>query len=346
MLETIVQQPEVQNMLPPWGFLRSLAFGSTTVSEEDKLEIHITDEGNGIAPVDAKTSEGTSVEVAGYRSIIVNPPQINMNSTIRPVKTMEAPAGTNPYAAGNKLNRLEMALARQMARLNTKIAGRIEVQAASLLLNGTLTLRGKGVNYTDDYGRHASHTVTNGAGDGWNETTGDPLLDLEVMQDAIQAKTGLLADFVLMESQAFGFFCNHESVKKVWDFRKVDLGNIQDRRLLNMARYRGEILGMSIWTYNRAFTDPFDNSTQTMFDAGRVIVGCSSQTGARNVTNFLGIHDVRATNSQENAGDMPVAVYKTTEYQKNVGAEVLYMKSRPILSLGQPNSTFSRQVIA
>jgi hypothetical protein len=104
--------------------------------------------------------------------------------------------------------RIDRALAQQLALHENMLDNRLEWMGASALVNGNITIAGDDYpSVVVDFGHHADLTVSVADPNQWDDATGAPLDDIEAHAMVVRDKSyGSVVDELVMDGKAWGFF--------------------------------------------------------------------------------------------------------------------------------------------
>jgi hypothetical protein len=193
--------------------------------------------------------------------------------------------GMTPFENPDFMGRAQRTLRSGVAKMTAKIRRTLELQAWQIFKNGTVTLLdadGTTV-YTIDFGMKSAHKTA--ATVDWDETSGvDILADLERMDDLarVNGKKGL--DVFVFGDSAWGQFRKDETILKLLDNRRLELGGIAPKRLSEDQIFQGYLTlnGMraELYTYKGSYDHP-QTGADTRYVSAWDVIGIASNAPRR-----------------------------------------------------------------
>lgn len=274
-------------------------------SEEVEFDVLRSDEEVAIVITDLSSGYRINSEDM-YTNKKFKPPVLKEAVPINAYDMLTKEPGDNPFEDRAFRAKLISRVMRSMTTVEMKIRRTMELQASQALQTGKITLTDpdSNVKYEIDFKPKASHFPT--AGVSWATATGEQkLADLESMAE-VNRNDGLSdSDEIVMGVDTFTNFIQDDAVQKVYDNRRIDLGNIGPmQRRPNGGNFRGRIeIGnymFNIWTYGGRYIDPVTRVKTQYMAKNKVIMRDSM---ARMDAVFGAIPNF---NSMLNAGRNPI----------------------------------------
>jgi len=231
------------------------------------------------------------------------------------------------FSTKTPLKKASDMLAQDMLELASLLTLVKELQAKALLGNGSMTLTGKKVNITIDYGMPAANKITLTGADRWSESTSKPLEDLRNVRKIISRASGLNPSIAIFGSSAWDNFSGHADIKERLKIIQTTAKPIKFDHVImpDGAIYQGYVEGYHCFTYYDKYVDEA-GSDQDLMDEHDVFFG---STKAETKTYYGCIQDKKALT--------PMDVFFKTWEIEDPSADVLLMQSAPLLGMTQAN---------
>ncbi|MEZ6854204.1 major capsid protein [Halodesulfovibrio aestuarii] len=165
---------------------------------------------------------------------------------------------------GNMLQRVNDAVALDIAVLDDSIEASIELMCSDLLRTGIVTAHADdGISYKVDYQMPTDHVIVLSGTDLWTDPASDPEGLYEDVAQIIQDKTGMRPDTVVQGNNAWRAFRNNAKVKEELNNRGVQSGN----RIINIGNtYKGDPYNMAHYVYGGSLPDVHGNTRPLWLD--------------------------------------------------------------------------------
>lgn len=330
----------LEQMHPANTFLRNTFFGAERVFEADAVDIDLVKGKRRMAPFVAPNLPGVVVARDGYTTKSYKPPKINPKRVTTAEHAMKRLPGEVLYGSGvSPEDRAKAILAGDLVELDDMISRREEWMAAQALFTGQINVVGEGVNELVDFGHTLKETLSSGVK--WNESGGDILGDLAGWRTQCIQKSGIAPDTCVMSSEVADVLMKNETLLKLLDNRRVELGQINTQQLPGGVTYIGYLGGrvsMDLYTYDEWYIDDAGNE-QPMVPTGKVLV---ASPRARFERLYAVVDDVADDGTMLFSA---VPRYPRTFVEKDPPKRFVQVVSRPLLVPVQVDSYFVGTVL-
>jgi hypothetical protein len=168
------------------------------------------------------------------------------------------------------------------ALMDDKIKRSVELQAAQILQTGKLNLTDDVGNilYTLDFSPKASHFpqcgVTAGYGPVWSNAGATNITDLQLLANDIRANGKLTPNKLIMGQGALRNFLDNDAVQKIFDNRRIDIGDVDPMLADAGATFQGVVwvgnYPFQLWGYPETYTDPVTQNATKFVEDDKVIM--------------------------------------------------------------------------
>lgn len=229
-------------------------------SEEVEIDILRNDEDVSIVVQDMSAGYRMN-EANEYTNKSFKPPvhkeAINLNAH----ELVKRTPGQNPFEDPSFQGNLIQRVFNKMNLAEMKIRRAVELQAAQILQNGTVSLTDEtgAVLYTIDYKPKPAHFPT--AGTAWTAGGATPIADLESLCETIRNNGQGDVDELHFGADAWRAALNNDAFKAAFESRRINLGTISPMTKNGQGgSYRGTLdIGnyqVDIWTYGGRYKNP------------------------------------------------------------------------------------------
>lgn len=328
-------------MPPARAFLRRLFFTSPPQSHAtETFDVDIQVEGRRAAEFVNPKGPGKSVERTGFTTYTFRPPMVapKMPITVEDLQTRLP--GENVYSGLDPDSRAVELLGNDLKVIESLIVRREELMVRDALVNGSIVCLGDDVNQTITFPtRDASLTIgTLAAAKRWDAGTSNPIRDIRDWRRAINAKTGLTPDVLILGSTALDYLMANTAVMTVLDNRRMEMGELTEELRDGGGIYYGRLAGVQIWGY-----DELDESSNPLIAAKTVLMGATS---ARCDMHYgaVGVAEGEGNSARVTLVKLPRVPESWVEREPAV--RWLKVTSRPLPVPVQNNAFLTAQVIA
>jgi hypothetical protein len=255
----------IKRTLPLRTFFKTRYFNSTITFPTETVSFEFQEAKRRLAPYVNPRTGSESIERDEYGIKTYRPPMIAPERTITNDTLAQKLLGEAVYNSGmTPEDRAVKIAAQDLIDLQDMIYRREEFMCARVKQDGTLAIRGKGVNYTVDYG--FDNTVQIASGDRWTPAA-DILGQLSVYAEEMQ-KWGVNPDMLILGNKAAKALMNNEKILKLLDVKRVEIGEIRPAQLEGGVRYIGRVItpevSLDLYSYAEWYPDDTD-----LDDAGK-----------------------------------------------------------------------------
>ncbi|MDH5528378.1 MAG: major capsid protein [Nitrospirota bacterium] len=311
----------LEETFPPKTFLRDTFFGGVETSNTKYVDVDIRKGKRKMAPFVSPKHEGKPLDRAGYTTKTYAPPYIKPFRTTAAEEIFKRPMGSHVYAGNaTPAQRAAAELGKDLSELQEEIVRREEWMCAQLLLDGTLTVTGEGINDTLDFGLDPTHQVTLAGTALWTDTANStPLENLRAWKRTVAKDSGIVPTVAVMGENVVDAFLSHADVRNVLDNRRLVMGAIDTSHLSAMgASYIGTIEELSFYAYNEWFEDA--GATSPMVPVDRIFLG---NPNSRAAMHYGAIQDLEV-------GTASVRYFPKSWTQPNPSARFVMVQSAPL----------------
>jgi len=319
----------------PKMFITDTFFPMSENVRGEYIDIDVVDGNRILAPFVSEIDPGTLVETPAYQTKTIKPPYLKPLTAVDVTDFSKRIAGNNAYSSAD-INVMAELIGEKVAMMLDSILRRIESMNAECMRTGTVTIVGETVNQVIDYGRDPNLTIILGGTDVWENVTSNPLKDIKEWTRMIRQRSGLVPTDIILGANAYDAFRDHPSVQKVFDVRRMDVGELRRAASeeINGAVFYGRAEGVDIWEY-----DEWHNIAGVdtpVIDPKKVLM---VSRRAANRTVFGAVKHVRA-------GLVSTRFFPNDWIDDRQNARFVEIHSRPVPILRHPNSTLCAKVIA
>ena len=336
IFDTAVLAGVVAELPAPAPFLLNSFF--PTVQTEDSEEIHFdVDSGRRrLAPFVSPVVAGQVVQSQGYTTKSFKPAYIKDKRVFDANRPFKRAIGERMGGAISPAQRLQLALARDLADQIGMLTRRQEVMAAEVLRTGKITVEGDLYpKVVMDFGRHADLTpaaLTSTAK--WGESAAKPLANLQEWSLKVTQHSGAAATTVIMDVASYAAFSAATDVQKLLDrFRGQDALN--PTVVGEGGRYMGSTGDFDIWVYTGWYEHPTTGVVTPYLPAGTVIITSPDLEGVR---AYGAIKD-------EKAGFQAVPYFSKSWVEEDPAVRYLMLQSAPLVVPYRVNASLCAKVL-
>ena len=274
--------PALEALAPPETFLNRTFFPKESFFVGRFCQVDTRKSRRWLAPIVKRGQIGRVVAREPFKTSFFEVPEIRAVRETAVTDLDDRLAGETAYSRRSGAERLAEIVARDITELVDAATRRIEAMTASLLFNG-------GFSYLLD--DNSVETLSYGTVTPvvpsvlWDATTGsDPCKDLANAASAITAASGLIADVVVIGSDALSVFLSNATVQDQLNKLHLVVGGIQPAAPegVGTAQFIGRLFRpyVSIYGYSETYEDEATNVLKPMIAADTVLVGCSKSPAA------------------------------------------------------------------
>lgn len=348
MFTTRFMAEALRQMYPPKRFLMDTFFSRVKKVETPNIDIDIQKGKRKLASYINPLQEAKFVERTGYETKSIKLPYIREIMRTGAEDLLNRLAGTHIYdPTSSPAVRAAQQLGEDLAELQNRIIRKIEWNAASVLDTGVISIVGEGVNYSIDFGMSAAGHIVN-ADTMWDQVGADPLADLAEWIKTIEEDSGLSPDYCIFGSSALTQFLEDEKVQKLMDMLKVNVGQIDPRKLGDGVTFVGTLkhpgVFIDIYHYSEIYED--DNGDKQDLVPAKHVWLCNSKAYT---TLFFGpIYNLRIGQEMGiQGGNVSGFDFIPSSWiNDNPSARNLMLESSPLCAMHQCDAFLSATVLS
>ena len=253
--------------------------GPRDIHNANTVEFDVRRDGRPIAVAVTSYKAGGQInQIEKFTNKSFEPPILYEEFALNSLELMQRQMGQDPFQDVNFMSAAQMRLSEGVEKMLMKIRRTVELQAAQVLQTGVVTLTDSAGNtvYTVDFGMRASHQID--AGVDWDETTSDPISDLEAMDEQVRLNgKKRISDFILGDSARSSFLSNSK-VQALLENRRIVIGGIaptmpsEDQIFIGTININGHIA--NLWGYQASYDSP-NGGTDTKYVSDWNVIGLS-----------------------------------------------------------------------
>lgn len=334
LFETRAMLDLLRDLFPPRTFLRDTFFPLVKTSNATTIEFDVFKGKRRLAPFVNPRHEGKPVERLGYKNRTFKPPYIKPFMELNTELLLNRDMGKTIYH-GNSSPALRVAeqLGYDLLELIDMITRREEWMASQILHTGKVAIVGEGVDEEIDFLMDAAHhfdrhTV---AANRWTNANSKPLKDLSDLVRLISKTSGKVPRVAVFGHDMYEAFLEHEGVQKLFDLRRIDLGEIKPEELEEGVTYVGRLRKpmLDIYLYDEFYNADGTGTVTPMVDPKMVLVG---STKTKNCKFYGGILDL------EYGGIAEERYFPKSWIKDNPSMRFLMVQSAPLMAMREPDA--------
>ena len=336
----------LEKKLPVPSFFRDMFFKETVTFDTESVRVQISDYDNEESKyINREDIEGNVYGLEDEKYIVIKPPYIKFTNTVTLLNiqnsSVEIKDGMNPIdrmATGTLEPRKRARVGRLMKKFDERLSVAEEIQCASAIIDGKVTLNYKGGHSEDiDMKRESTSSITLSGTSTWDGTGATIKKNIDTWRAHITEYGKVVPTTLIMGIDAFNAFIKDDDVRAYLDNRRFMVGNISIDRPTPYSRYYGDVYGYDIYT-DESFYIASDGTTKHLLDPKTVIM-CDPM-GVRGIRNYGAISNMKAipTVARRSFADV---------YDHFSGSgTVLTIESAPLMTVINANATFKAKVLA
>lgn len=321
-----------RNLKVPPTFLLRTFFGIVQQEQVEDISFDVEVGKRRVAPFVHPTSPSRRVDDAGFSTNTFRPAYIKDKRELNPNEALKRTAGEGIGGTLTPDQRIVQMLASKMTDQLQMRDRRLELMAASALLNGSITVVGDGYpSTTVSFNRDGGHSVSLTSTAKWSDlTNSDPEANFETWEGMILQQTGMGASDIVMDLLSWGYFRNNAKVKARLDLRRVDQADMTlgVSRKMEGATFQGYYGSYRLWTYSGWYVNDAGSEVAIWPDYTVVMVGDAIE----GVQAFGAIRDLKAGLQADEY------FFKSWE-DEDPSTRWILMQSAPLVYPRRPNAT-------
>ena len=333
LFTTAVLNGVIETLKPAPQFLLDKFFPTVQTETTEEIHFDVFDGKRRLAPFVSPLVEGKLVEQLGYSTNTYAPAYIKDKRVFDNNKPFKRMAGEAIGGTMTPMDRKRAMIAANLQEAVDMIHRRLEVMAASALVNGTLTISGDAYpTVVLNFNRSADcvKDISGNATAKWSAATAKPLDDLQTWGQVVLQKTGIFPRTVLMPVDVWSYFRSNEQVEKRLDIRRLNQGDMN----LGAADseggvYMGTVDGFDIYVYSGWYADESTGTETAIWPAKKIVLTSPQIQGVR---AFGAIKD-------EAAGLQAREYFAKSWVQEDPSVRYVLVQSAPLVFPARPNAS-------
>ncbi len=320
----------VNKIVPTVQFILDLIFKNHKQHFTDTVDIPIKSGKRKLSKPSRKGSAAGVVVKDGAEIKTLRVPHIREKMLSTAATALENASQGGIYIGQSQKKALEMDVADNQLMLKDRARVAMEFMACQALF-GAVTMTGKDISFTVDYGFDSSHLPTKTGTAKWDGAEADIIGDLRNWKRVIMKDYGVAPTVCILGTDAAAAFIKDEAVMKALNNLNYKAG------VLNLeapGNYLGRILNMDIYEYQNTYLDDSDASQEMFPTSAAVLVAPNSDF----VLNFAAVVDVKA-------GLMPVEFFSKTWEEEDPSGVWVLAETNPLPSVNNPNAVLAATVV-
>jgi hypothetical protein len=246
--------------------------------------------------------------------------------------------GTDPE------DRANLRLAEDLADGKDRIHRGKELMAVESLIRGKITVKGDGVEEEIDFGRDAQNTKILTGSALWTNADSDPINDLKTWSEYLFDKSGIAPDKVVFGRDVANAFTAHVKVQDAMDKKRLDIGEINPKKLEDGVVYIGYLKELNLEIYKYVDYYENDEGISTLIMPGDKLILGSNRAGGK--VAHGGIVDFKAFKAAGMDTNIFVGDIFVKSYEENdPSVRFLVFQSKPLPLPGDVDSYLSAKVV-
>lgn len=338
LYDTVELTGVVNSMKALVNGIHATFFQAVKTSESEVIAFDVDEKKRYRAPYVHPKAPGKPQNLRGYTTKTFTPAYIKQLTVVDPARPLKRAMGEALLGERTPQQRLDDAVAQELSDHREYVDRRLEEQAVSGLMTGTITITGDDYPETVvNFGRDTSLDLANNSLSGtarWDQTNSDPLKTLRNWSKKASKLSGSILRNFIMDSDAYDAFRGNTKVDDKFNVLRIDPGAINT----NLAQtegliLRGECDGHLIWTYDGWYTDA--NGVDQDLLTGGIVLGVGAIDG---VTHYGAIKDFKA-------GMRAVPIFAKAWEEENPSGLQLLTQSAPLVVPRRINASLCGKVL-
>jgi hypothetical protein len=338
LYDTVELTGVVNSMKALVNGIHATFFQAVKTSDSEVIAFDVDDKKRYRAPYVHPKAAGKPQNLRGFNTNTFAPAYIKQLTVVDPERPLKRAMGEALLGERTPQQRLDDAVAQELSDHREYVDRRLEEQAVSALLNGSITVTGDDypetiVNFGRDTTLNLAANSLAGASR-WDQSGSDPLKTLRNWSKKASKASGSILRNFIMDSDAYDAFRGNAKVGDSFNVLRIDPGSINT----NLAQtegliLRGECDGHLIWTYDGWYTDEA-GVDQELFTGG-IVLGVGGIDG---VTHYGAIKDFKA-------GMRAVPIFAKAWEEENPSGLQLLTQSAPLVVPRRINASLAGKVL-
>lgn len=310
----------VQSLPAPAPFILNSFFREEQTETSEEIHFDVDTSKPRLAPFVSPVLPGQIVESSGYQTNTFKPAYVKDKRVFNPDRPLKRAIGEQIGGGFSPQQRIQLALASDLADQLEMLARRQELMAIEALRTGAITVVGAGYpSVSVNFGRHNDLTKALTLAARWGESGVSPLDNVEAWALEVTKQSGATPSQLIMDVKAWQLFHADPKVQKLLDrFRGAD--RLNPTVAGQGARYMGNIGDFDVWVYSGWYSHPDTGALTPYLPDNTVIMTSPELEGAR---AYGAIRD-------EEAGYQALPYFAKSWVEKDPAARILLMQSAPL----------------
>lgn len=338
ILETHEMLEVVRTIPPLRTYWLDAFFPRVHQSQSEWIDFDIIDKGKRLAPFVAPNVQGQPMVQRGFSTRKFKPAYLKPKDPVDPARLVTRQAGEAFLGEMSLQQREDAIVADILADHRDMITRRWEWMACQAVKDGAITIEGD--NYprvTLAFGRHADNTEVLLTTEGWNQTTGLPLTNIETYMTGMQLRSGGYAPTrITFSPEAWTAFIENPQTVAMMETRRGSTMTVESSPGNGEpVRFAGSLPnGVELWVYNDTFED--NNGVEQRFlAAGEIVLSSPAVDGVR---AFGAIMDRKANYNAQ-------PIFQKMWEQDDPSGLFIMSQSAPLMVPRRPNASMKVQVL-
>ncbi len=320
IFSTAVLAAVVAELPQPAPFILNNYFPNIQTETSEDIHFDVDTGSRRLSPFVAPIVAGQVVLDKGYTTKVFTPAYIKDKRVFDAARPFKRVIGEQIGGTMAPVQRLQIALASNLADQIDMLTRRQEVMAIETLRTGAITIIGdKYPEASLNFGRDSALTITRSGATAWGAVGVSPLEDVQTWSMLVTEKSGSAASTLVMDVKAWKLFSASQDVQTLLDrFRGAD--QLTPTLTGQGARYMGNIGTFDIWVYVGWYTHPDTGANTPYLPANTVLVLGPDLMGTR---AYGAIRD-------EAAGFQPMPYFAKSWLEEDPAVRYLMLQSAPL----------------
>ena len=333
----------VSQVKPVGNFILKTFFNDESFSDTKYVDVVIKKGGRKVAPFVSPKLAGKVIKRDGkvlktYEPPLMKPKFITEAEELLNTDTVFYADNSDPE------ERAMLKLAEDLADGKDRIARRKELMCVSALVDGKIIVKGDGVEEEIDFGRDAQNTKILTGSALWTDANSNPINDLKTWSDYLFDKSGIAPDKVVFGRDVANAFTAHAKVQDAMDKKRIDIGEINPKKLEDGVVYIGYLKELNLEIYKYVDYYENDEGVSTLIMPGDKLIMGSDRAGGK--VAHGGIVDFKAFKAAGMDTNIFVGDIFVKSYEENdPSVRFLVFQSKPLPLPGDVDSYLSAKVV-
>lgn len=287
----------ITQVKPLHTFIKDTFFGEQQTVLTEIVEVDVKKGKRKMAPFVAPRIGGKVIERDGFVTKEIKTPKIAPERVMTVDDISTRALGENVYSTRTPDERQQELLMNDLLDLDDSITRREEWMCREVLLNGSVTISGDGVEQQVNFGFANKKTLATDKK--WNANGINPLADLKTWRLSIIKATGKAPNICIMASNVVDIFIQNPEIEKMLDIQRLNVGSIEPSVKNEAITFIGKInsLGIELYSYDEWYVDdegaehamiPDNTVILASKDLGKVMYGVVTQMEQGNFATYEG----------------------------------------------------------